>query len=136
MIKKFIHVGILFIILPTALDSCSKDKKDPEEHVFTIDLTDPQYAALAAYNGYMVISSAGLIVDNSYDSGFNAADCLCTSCKNTLEYVPVGVAHWTCPSCKTYFYIDGKIMSGPAILRLKTYPVTKAGNILTIHLGG
>jgi cytochrome b6-f complex iron-sulfur subunit len=136
MIKKVILGGTTFIILTTALDSCSKDKTEPEEHTFTIDLTDTKYAALNTWNGYMVIASAGLIVDNSFDAGYNAADSQCPNCANTLEYVPYGSAHWTCPICKSYFNVKGEIMSGPAITPLKVYRVTKMGNILTIHLGG
>lgn len=136
IIPKVFLGGIILILLSIFLNSCSKDKTEPAEHTFTIDLTDPQYTALTTWNGYMVIASAALIVDNSYDAGYNAADCTCTWCTNILDYVPFGAAHWTCPYCKTYFDVNGQIMSGPAITPLRVYPVTKKGNILTIHLGG
>ena len=105
MIKTIILGGTTFIILMTAFDSCSKDKTIHEENIFTIDLTDTKYAALNTWNGYMVIASAGLIVDNSFDAGYNAADSHCPNCANTLAYVQFGSSHWSCPNCKSYFNV-------------------------------
>jgi hypothetical protein len=138
LIQKILPGGFILIIQLTTLQSCLKDKTETnlKEHTYTIDLTDSQYAALTSWNGFMVIASAGLIVDNSYDAGYNAADCACTFCSSTLDYVPYGSSHWTCHNCNSFYNVLGEIMSGPATTPLKVYRVTKTGNILTIHLDG
>jgi hypothetical protein len=91
LIQKILLGGITFIILLTALDSCSKDDTTSKEKVFVFDLSNPTYYTLSNYNGYMIVTEDIIVayLNDSYQGTwvYVAAKSTCPSCGNAI--VPV-----------------------------------------------
>jgi Rieske Fe-S protein len=126
---------VLFLML-SAISSCSKakDQKEPAEKTFTIDLNDQRYTILQKHNSSAVIAEKNLIICN-WEGNYACAYNSCSYCTSGLKAnnLPT-VATWICESCTSEFGGYGEVIKGPAATRLKAYPVTKSGNILTITI--
>lgn len=140
LIQKVLIGGTTFLILPPVLSSCSKDDGDDNggtggsnpPKTITVDLTSAANAALNSVGGYIV--TQGIIVANT-STGFLALDGICTHQGNLITY---NLASHNFPCSRqeeghgSVFSTTGSVISGPAPSALKSYAVSKNGNILTI----
>jgi len=139
LIQKIVLGGTTIIILPVIASSCAKDEVDgtngggSNSDKFTIDLTTPAYSALNAAGGWVVVAAKNIIVVNTGSNAFVALDSVCTHQGCTVAYNS-GTNNFPCPCHGSLYSITGAVINGPATLPLKSYPVSKSGNILTISL--
>jgi len=136
LIWKLMFYGSIFPIMLGIMNSCSKDKDQTESKVesFTVDLSNPKYAPLLEHLGYMAITEKGLVITN-WLGGYACAVNSCSNCSSSLKgNNQPGASTWICESCKSEFSDLGEVRKGPAINGIKTYPVVRSGNILTIKL--
>jgi hypothetical protein len=135
---KLLFVYLFFGI--AALISCSKEQEKTEEKELAIDLTDPTYSVLTTYHGTVIVNGS-IIVANVSEGPLThiAAYTSCPSCGGLIALLTDNTdpnwhsSYWKCTNCKSYFNEVGNVQAGPSIMILKTYPVSKSGNILTIH---
>jgi cytochrome b6-f complex iron-sulfur subunit len=135
LIQKVLIGGTSLIILPTALNSCSKD--DPPDtggnggnDEINIDLTNPTYAALNNVGGSAIVQ--GIIVANT-STGYVALDSVCTHQGCTIGYSSTN-NNFPCPCHGSVYSTTGAVINGPATAAVKSYAISKSGNILTITL--
>jgi cytochrome b6-f complex iron-sulfur subunit len=136
--------GAIILILPTALTSCQKDDpdatgKDPSSGggtpstpgKITIDLTDTKYASLNNTGGFMVVQS--VIIANIGGGTFVALSGICTHQGCEIAYNSAA-NNFPCPCHGSLFSSTGSVLNGPATEALKSYTISKTGNIITINL--
>jgi cytochrome b6-f complex iron-sulfur subunit len=137
LIQKVLIGGVTFLVLPPVLDSCSKQDPGgsvgtpPPGNKLTLDLTNALYAALSTVGGF-VITSQGIIVANT-PAGYVAIDSTCTHQGCTIGYSSAA-NNFPCPCHGSIYSVTGAVVNGPATVALKSYSVSKSGNILTISL--
>lgn len=133
LIQKVLIGGTTLLVLPSALNSCSKnDTIDPGgtggNKNINIDLTNPTYSALNNVGGSLIVQ--GIIVANT-STGYVALDSTCTHQGCAVGYSSTN-NNFPCPCHGSVFSITGAVVNGPATTALKSYPVSKVGNTLTI----
>ena len=142
LIHNMLLGGTTLIIAPAFLQSCTKDESNDTPGggnnpppgsgtKITIDLTNPTYSALTTVGGSMITQS--VLVANTGANVFIALDSVCTHNGCTVEYKH-GSSNIQCPCHGSVFSNSGSVINGPAVVALKTYPVAKVGDILTITL--
>jgi cytochrome b6-f complex iron-sulfur subunit len=131
LIQKVVLGGATFIILPSALNSCTKANTGNigTGGDITIDLTNPGYSALNTAGGSVTIQ--GIIVAYKGNDIYLALDSICTHQGCTIGYNFTS-NNFPCPCHGSVFTASGSVLNGPATMPLKSYQVTKSGNILTI----
>lgn len=129
------------ILLMITLSGCSKDDEEQTGEKFTMDLTDPAYAALKNPGGWVIVPSKSLLVFYtgrvSYGL-YGATDSKCTNCGGTLRWnyvADLGSSTYSCHLCNSEWKMDCSVSKGPATIPLKGYMAQVNGNILTINLG-
>jgi len=138
LIQKVLIGGTIFLILPPGLNSCSKDENDdgnggttpPPANKLTLDLTNASFLELNTVGGYTV--THGIIVANTA-GGYVAIDSTCTHQGCTIGYSPTA-NNFPCPCHGSVYSVTGSVVNGPTTVALKSYAVSKSGNILTITL--
>ncbi len=135
LIQKVLIGGTTLFVLPSALTSCSKDENNDNgggsgSDVITLDLTKSAYAALNTAGGSVIVQS--IIVANTGTS-FVAIDSICTHQGCTIGY-SLSDNNFPCPCHGSVYSTTGSVVNGPTTVALKSYPVSKSGNILTISL--
>ena len=112
------------------LEACTKSSTTPSGPTvdFTLDLTLPANAALGHTGGY--IYSNGVIVAKTSTS-YIALSQSCTHQGCTVTFNSGG-NDFVCPCHGGIYSLDGSVMSGPPPSPLKSYSVTKNGNILSV----
>ena len=135
LIQKVLIGGTTFFVLPPVLSSCSKDE-DPGGsgtggNKLTLDLTLPAYSALNNAGGYVI--AQGIIVANT-SGGYIALSSECTHQGCTVSYNSAS-NNLPCACHGSVFSTNGSVVNGPATAALKSYSVSKTGNVLTINLG-
>jgi cytochrome b6-f complex iron-sulfur subunit len=135
--QKVLIGATTIIILPSAICSCSKNE-DPgpggggnTPRTITIDLTNPTYTALSAPGGQVIIQSVA--VANVGNDNFVALSSVCTHQGGTVVY-SLASNKFICQLHFSEFSTTGSVLLGPATTGLKSYAVTKSGDILTINL--
>jgi cytochrome b6-f complex iron-sulfur subunit len=134
LIQKIVLGGTTLLILPATINSCSKDEDTvgiTGSKKITIDLTNAIYSALNSAGGTVVVQK--IIVANTGNDVFVALDSECTHQGCTILY-NLGSNNFPCPCHGSLYSLTGAVINGPAIVALKSYPVSKSGNILTISL--
>ncbi len=138
LIQKVILGTTSLIILPEVFTSCSKDNMDPGGGNgngggtnITLDLTVAANAALNTAGGSII--SKGVIIANTGNNAFVAIDSVCTHMGCTIGY-SLAANNFPCPCHGSIYSTTGAVINGPATIGLKSYPVTKSGNILTVSL--
>ena len=138
LIQKVILGTTSLIILPEVFTSCSKDNTDPGGGNgngggtnITLDLTVAANAALNTAGGSII--SKGVIIANTGNNVFVAIDSVCTHMGCTIGY-SLAANNFPCPCHGSIYSTTGAVINGPATIGLKSYPVTKSGNILTVSL--
>ncbi len=136
LLQKVLIGGVTFLVLPPALNSCSKDDtpggngNPPPGNTLKLDLTNPTYAALNNAGGFVV--AQGIIVANT-PTGYVAIDNTCTHQGCGIAYNSTS-NNFPCPCHGSVFSTTGAVITGPATVALKSYVVAKSGNTLTINL--
>jgi cytochrome b6-f complex iron-sulfur subunit len=137
LIQKVLIGGVTFLVLPPVMNSCSKSADTgtvgtpPPNNKLTLDLTNALYAALNNAGGF-IITSQGIIVANT-PAGYVAIDSTCTHQGCTIAYSSTN-NNFPCPCHGSVFSTTGSVVNGPALTPLKSYSVSKSGNVLTINL--
>ena len=112
------------------LASCKKEGASQQPTAnFTVDLTDPANADVTIVGKAILINDVYVV--NKDGSNFIAVSSICThqGCVNDFQSVAAG---FTCPCHSASFTINGIVTGGPASVNLKTYSVTRSGNVLTV----
>jgi cytochrome b6-f complex iron-sulfur subunit len=137
-IQKFVMGGTMLVLAPSILESCSKNSStDPgggntpvPGTKITIDLTLPENSVLNTAGGSKIVQTV-LVINTG--TGYVALTSICTHQQNTVGYdSPSG--NIICPFHGSKFTITGSVVNGPATSPLQTYPISKAGSILTISV--
>jgi cytochrome b6-f complex iron-sulfur subunit len=136
-IQKFLLGGTVLFLAPSVLQSCSKNSSTdpgggnppPPGTDITIDLTLPQYAALNNAGGAVIVQT--IIVVNTTGTSYIALSSVCTHQGCTVGY-DTQSRIFQCPCHGSQYAQTGSVINGPATIALKSFPVSKSGNILTI----
>jgi cytochrome b6-f complex iron-sulfur subunit len=137
LLQKVLIGGVTFLVLPPALNSCSKDDNPdgtgnpPPGNKLNLDLTTPTYSVLNTAGGF-VITPQGIIVANT-PAGYVALDSTCTHQGCTIGYSSTA-NNFPCPCHGSVYSVTGSVVNGPTTVALKSYSVSKSGNTLTINL--
>lgn len=134
LIQKVLLGGTTLIVLPSVLESCAKPDPGPGPGPggsgdLTIDLASPSNSALNTVGGSVVTS--GVIVANIGSGQFVALASTCTHMGCTIGYSSAN-NNFPCPCHGSVFSTTGSVLNGPAGTALKSYTVTRSGDILTI----
>jgi cytochrome b6-f complex iron-sulfur subunit len=138
LIQRVLMGTTALVLMPGILTSCEKSDYNPDDKVplgpdikndIKIDITQSEYAVLANAGGSKVVS--GIIVVNTGTNGYVALSASCTHAGTQINYSSAS-NNLQCPSHGSVFSLTGSVIEGPAVLALKTYTVSKSGNILTI----
>lgn len=130
--RNFLKAACTFCaIAPMAgiIESCNKQAASGPSANFTIDLTDPGYAALKTVGGSVVKS--GVIVICTGTNTYAALSDTCTHQGCQLNYSKQS-NELVCPCHGGTYDLIGKVLGGPPPSSLKTYTVTQSGTTLTI----
>ena len=126
------------VLVPGVITSCEKSEYKPVDIApkgpdiktdIMIDLSLGEYAVLANAGGSKIVS--GIIIVNTGTNGFVALASSCTHQGAQINYSQ-SKNNLQCPSHGSVFSLTGSVIEGPAVVALKSYTVSKSGNILTI----
>lgn len=112
------------------VESCKKQAATGPGANFTIDLSDPGYAALKTIGGSVVKS--GVIVVCTGTSTYAALSDSCTHQGCQLNY-DKPTNELVCPCHGGTYDLNGKVLGGPPPSNLKTYTVSVSGTVLTVN---
>jgi cytochrome b6-f complex iron-sulfur subunit len=138
LVRKVISGGTVLVLVPTVLQSCSKQDVSPSTGnpppagtKITIDLSLGTNAVLNSQGGSMIVQS--VLVINTNGSTFIALTSICTHQGCTVGYNSTA-GNIQCPCHGSVYSTSGSVINGPAPRALDNYPVTREGNILTISV--
>ncbi len=139
LIRQLVTGSTTIMILPAAITGCSEKEENNEGNgngntpeKLTIDLTNQTYAALNSAGGFYIIGAKEIIVANS-GTAFIALSSKCTHDGCSVTYSAAN-NNFPCPCHQSLFSATGAVINGPASTALKSYPITRSGNILTITI--
>ena len=133
-LKRFAIGGSILLTTPLIFESCSDNLEEENNSNTnnsgsnnTVDLTAAAYAALKNVGGYAY--KGDVIIIRISDTQYAALSKICThqGCEVKFESSQV-----VCPCHNSKFDTAGKVLQGPATSALKTYTITKNGDIITI----
>jgi cytochrome b6-f complex iron-sulfur subunit len=130
--RNFLKAACTFCaIAPIAgvIESCKKTTASGPSANFTIDLTDPGYAALKTVGGSIVKS--GVIVICTGTNTYVALSDTCTHQGCSLNYDKPS-NELVCPCHGGTYDLNGKVLGGPPPSDIKKYSVSQSGTVLTI----
>lgn len=134
-IQKFAVGGSILLAAPALFNACAKDEtpvdNNPNQNTggIEVDLTDAAYTALATVGGFAY--KGDIIIFRTSDTNYMALSKLCTHSQCTITYNHSS-GNLPCPCHGSKFNTTGGVLNGPAAANLKSYSVTKSGNILKI----
>ncbi len=111
------------------LESCTKQSVGQPTVNFTVDLSNSTNAALKTTGSAMLMNQVYII--NKDGINFIAVSSICTHNGCTVGFQSLA-AGFLCPCHSATYTSAGVVTGGPAPANLKTFTVTKNGNILTI----
>lgn len=138
LIQRVLMGTTALVVMPGILTSCEKSEYKPVDMApkgpdiktdIKIDITQSEYAVLGNAGGSKVVS--GIIVVNTGTNGFVALSASCTHQGTQVSFNSKS-NNLQCPSHGSVFSLTGSVLEGPAVVALKSYTVSKSGNILTI----
>lgn len=134
LIQKVLLGGIVLLVLPSAVESCSKGNSTTDSgggpSKIEIDLTNATYSVLNNTGGSLIVQ--GVIVANT-PAGYVALDSFCTHQGCQIGYSSAN-NNFPCPCHGSVYSTTGSVVNGPAVTAVKSYSISKAGNTLTITL--
>ena len=119
------------VLCAQCLDGC----KSPDEITgptgidFTLDLTSPTYAPLAAVGGSAY--KDGVIIVHVNNGSYVAVSAACTHAGTTLVFDAAG-NRFHCNNHGSNFALDGSVINGPASRPLSRYTTTLTGSSLRV----
>jgi cytochrome b6-f complex iron-sulfur subunit len=116
------------LVMASCLGSCKNETPAPTVD-FTIDLTDPAYAALNAPGGYVYLN--GVIIAKTTNGNIVAVSQACTHEGAAVQYQSNNNQFY-CPRHGAAFGTSGNVTNGPASSALKMYTVTINGTSVRI----
>ena len=128
---SLIGLGATAAVCSYCLSACKVADMGPTAPTnvdFTVDLTNPTYAGLAAAGGSLV--NAGVIVAHT-PNGYVAVSAACTHQGNTVTY-DRGANDFFCPAHGSTFALNGNVTRGPAGSPLATYKTSLNGGSLRV----
>jgi len=135
VVQKFLMGGTVLIVVPSVLESCSKDDSDPTKQdpnpppsALEIDLSLPANSALNTTGSSKILSNVIII---NMGSAFVALSSVCTHEGCTVGYNSTS-GNIECPCHGSVYAISGNVLVGPAPRALRSYTVSQTGTILTI----
>jgi cytochrome b6-f complex iron-sulfur subunit len=138
LIQRVLVGGAVLVMAPSVLNSCTKDSTTDPSGTGTgtgskvnLDLTLPANAALANAGGSVVIQ--GIIIINTGGGNYIALSSTCTHQGCTVAYNQ-GAGNIQCPCHGSVYTTTGSVVQGPAARALQSYPVSVAGNVLSISV--
>lgn len=139
LVQKVLLGGTILLVVPSVLESCTKAPTDPGNNPggnppgtkINLDLTLAENASLNTAGGSKIVQS--ILIANTTGSSFIALSSICTHQGCTVGYNS-GANNIQCPCHGSVYATSGSVITGPAPSALQSYPVSKAGNILTISL--
>lgn len=122
----------MLILTPALIQSCSKNAgTDPgtlPAGGLKIDLSLSENGSLNTTGGYKVVQ--GVLIIN-LGTSFSALSTICTHQQCTVGFVPTA-QRIECPCHGSQFTVTGSVINGPATSPLRSYTVSRDGNILAI----
>jgi len=97
---------------------------------FTLDLTNPAYAALKTNGGY--VYNSGVIVARTASGSYVAVSSTCTHAGGTVQF-DVNNSLFHCPVHGSNFALGGSVLNGPAGSPLTKYNTSLSGNSLRVY---
>jgi cytochrome b6-f complex iron-sulfur subunit len=125
--RNFTFSGSLLITVPVLFNACCDDLE--EENVYTIDLSDPAYAALKTVGGFTY--KEDIIIIRYSETEYLALSKVCTHQGCEVSYNSSG-SYLPCPCHGSVFSTTGSVLNGPAVTNLRSYNVKLTGNSLII----
>ncbi len=131
IIQKIALGGLTIVLVPSVITDCKKDSSITETGNITIDLTDPSNSALNSTGGSIITQS--IIVINTGSGNFVALSSICTHQSCTVGFIKADNT-LQCPCHNSVYTISGNVISGPAPAPLRSYSITRTGDMLTITI--
>src|SRR5512133_1002703 len=140
VVQKFLLGGTVLVLVPSVLESCSKDNAmDPGTTTGTppppagtsinLDLSLAENSALNTAGSSKIVQNI-LIINTG--TQIVALSAICTHQGCTVGY-HAGAGDIECPCHGSVYSTSGSVLAGPAPAALRTYSVTKTGNVITIN---
>lgn len=126
------QLGSVAVITCTCgLISCSSDSDPlPTTNIdFTLDLTQPQNAALNTPGGS--VSANGIIVARLSTTEFTALSRACTHAGTPVNFRSTE-QDFLCPNHGSIFSTNGSVVRGPAVSALRQFNTELNGNVLRV----
>jgi len=135
--KEFLSVlglGAAAVACEICLGGCNNPNAGmnitaPTNVDFTLDLTNPAWAGLAAAGGY--VYNGGVIVAHA-SGGYVAVSQACTHQGSTILFDASNNTFF-CPAHGSRFSLTGGVLNGPAGSPLGTYKTSLTGNSLRVY---
>lgn len=126
------------LVFAPCLGGCSKSggtmgsggNTPPNKIDFSIDLTDPSYAALGTPGGY--VYKDGIIIARTISSQYIAVSAACPH-QGTSVVFEVNNDRFFCPNHGSTFTTTGTVTGGPARSNLTKYLTEVNGNLLRVY---
>lgn len=138
LVQRVLLGGTVLLVVPSVLESCTKTPTDPTDPggnipgtKINLDLTLPENSSLNTTGGSKIVQN--VLIANIGGGAYIALSSICTHQGCTVGYNS-GANNIQCPCHGSVYATTGSVITGPAPLPLQSYPVNKAGNILTISL--
>jgi cytochrome b6-f complex iron-sulfur subunit len=133
VIQKFLMGGTVLVVIPSVLESCSKDQMDSTMNPdtvqgFDIDLSLPENASLNTTGNSKIVHNVIIV---NLGTGFIALSSICTHQGCTVAYNPVS-GNLECPCHGSVYSVSGNVLNGPAPRALMSYTVSRNGSVITI----
>jgi cytochrome b6-f complex iron-sulfur subunit len=140
VIQKFLLGGTVLVLVPSAIESCSKDNSmdpgtttgsppPPAGSSINVDLSLAENSALNTTGSSKIVQNI-LIINTG--TQIVALSAICTHEGCTVGYHATA-GDIECPCHGSVFSTSGSVITGPAPSALKSYSITKTGNVLTIN---
>jgi cytochrome b6-f complex iron-sulfur subunit len=137
VIQKFLMGGSVLVLVPSVLESCSKDSPadntsgtPPAGSKIDLDLTLDKYSGLNTAGNSTIVQNILVI---NVGGSFVALSSICTHQGCTVGYNNTA-GDIECPCHGSVYSTSGSVINGPAPAPLKSYPVTVSGTTLSIKL--
>jgi cytochrome b6-f complex iron-sulfur subunit len=124
-------IGGTAVVCSYCLTGCNKNDNvtgPPTNVDFTLDLTNPAYAALNTNGGY--VYNGGVIVARTGAGAYVAVSQTCTHAGGTVQF---DGTQFVCPVHGSMFAVNGSVTRGPAGSPLARYNTSLNGHMLRVY---
>lgn len=124
-------IGATFVLTSTCLGSCSSDRLEEMEDGgidFTLDLTDPENAALQDNDNFIIVDN--VVVARTTTGEYVAATLICSH--NQLRQITLSDDEWRCTVHGARFDLEGEGLNENGRRGLTIYQTELTGDILRV----